>query len=72
MWYLERYLKMSDTLRIAYQLKEAYQLWFEEAKDLGPSNLTAVKERLYEFYNLVKASGFEELWKPSKTGKKRL
>ncbi|WP_337020611.1 transposase, partial [Oceanobacillus massiliensis] len=50
-WYLERYLEMSDTLRKAYQLKEAYRLWFEEAKALGPSNLKEVKERLYAFYD---------------------
>lgn len=66
-WYLERYLKMSDTLRTAYQLKEAFRLWFEEAKALGPSNLTAVKERLYEFYDLVKASGIEEFKKAMET-----
>lgn len=66
-WYLERYLEMSDTLRKAYQLKEAYRLWFEEAKALGPSNLKEVKERLYAFYDLVKASEIEEFMKAAET-----
>ncbi|MGM8213874.1 ISL3 family transposase, partial [Virgibacillus sp. W0430] len=45
----------------------AYRYWFEEAKALGPSNLTAVKERLYEFYSLVKASGLDEFKKAVET-----
>ena len=51
---------MSDYLRTAYQLKEAFRLWFEEAKALGPSDLSAIKSRLYEFYDLTHLSGVSE------------
>lgn len=60
---LERYLSMSDYLRTAYQLKEEYRAWVEEAKALGSVNLTATKKKLYEFYHLVEASGVHEFQK---------
>ncbi|MGN8683352.1 ISL3 family transposase, partial [Gracilibacillus sp. HCP3S3_G5_1] len=60
LWYLHYYLEKSNDLKIAYQLKEAYRLWFEIAKNLAPKGLKEVKERLYEFYDLVKASGIPE------------
>ena len=34
-WYLERYLSLSPALREAYELKEAYVAWFDQAKELG-------------------------------------
>lgn len=66
-WYLERYLGMSDYLRRAYQLKEAYRMWLEEAKALGHSDLTAVRERLYDYYDLVAVSGIHEFEKAIET-----
>lgn len=59
-WYLEYYLRKSDYLKKAYQLKEAYRLWFETAKANGPKDLTDTKERLYQYYDLVKSSGVIE------------
>ena len=68
-WYLERYLNLSDYLHTAYRLKEAYCAWFDEAKTLGTSNLSAIKDGLYEFYNKVEASGVEEFQKAIQTFK---
>lgn len=68
-WYLKRYLDMSDYLHRAYQLKEAYNLWFKEAKALGPSNIKLIKDKLYEFYSLVKSSGIYEFEKAIETFK---
>lgn len=63
LWYLNYYLGKSDRLKTAYQLKEAYRLWFETAKKLGPHGLKKSKERLHQYYDLVKASGIEEFEK---------
>src|SRR5699024_3022399 len=49
-WYLKRYLGMSNYLKRAYQLKEAYRYWFEESKTLGDNDLMGIKQRLYQFY----------------------
>ncbi|TFB14164.1 ISL3 family transposase, partial [Filobacillus milosensis] len=59
-WYLEHYLSKSDYLRKAYQLKEEYRAWFEEAKALGSKHLKLIKEKLYQYYDLVKTSGIIE------------
>lgn len=59
-WYLERYLEMSPYMRKAYELKEAFCAWFEEAKEIGNTDLPAIKSRLYEFYALVEESGVKE------------
>lgn len=67
LWYLNRYLNMSDYLRKAYELKEAYCRWFDEAKTLGSSDLITIKEKLYDFYKLVKSSGVEEFEKAIET-----
>src|SRR5699024_12636972 len=48
-WYLKRYLGMSNYLKRAYQLKEAYRYWFEESKTLGDNDLVGIKQRLYQF-----------------------
>ena len=68
-WYLERYLKMSAYLKRAYQLKEAYRSWFEESKMLGDKDLPGIKNRLYQFYELVAASGITEFQKAITTFK---
>lgn len=66
-WYLERFLEMSDDLKRAYELKEAYRKWFELAKVNGPNNLIDTKKRLYQFYELVRASGLKEFEKAIET-----
>jgi len=66
-WYLERFLNMSPDLRRAYELKEAYRKWFELAKANGPNRLADTKERLYQYYDLVRASGLKEFEKAIET-----
>lgn len=66
-WYLERYLKMSDELRTAYELKEKYKEWFENAKKIGKDKIVEVKEGLKAFYQQVEASGITELKKAIET-----
>lgn len=66
-WYLGRYLNLSDYLRTAYQLKEAYCTWFDKSKALGASNLTTIKEGLYKYYDMVETSGVEEFQKAIRT-----
>ncbi|WP_371069883.1 ISL3 family transposase [Sediminibacillus sp. JSM 1682029] len=59
-WYLNRYLGLSDELRVAYKLKETFRSWFEEAKAKGKTDIGYVKQRLYQYYDQVKQSGMEE------------
>ncbi|MFC4410314.1 ISL3 family transposase, partial [Chungangia koreensis] len=59
-WYLERYLKMSEELRKAYELKEAYNKWFKGAKTNGESGIVEIKEALHRFYALVKEANIKE------------
>ncbi|SDC27875.1 Transposase [Pelagirhabdus alkalitolerans] len=59
-WYLEHYLHKSDYLERAYQLKEGYRQWFEVAKTCGQEGLGEIKDTLYRFYDLVRASGVVE------------
>ncbi len=68
-WYLDRYLNLSDYLKRAYWLKEAYRCWFEESKTLGDKDMSGIKERLYEYYHLVKASGIKEFERAIETFK---
>ena len=69
-WYLDRYLNLSDDyLKRAYWLKEAYRYWFEESKTLGDTDLSGIKEHLYQFYELVQASGITEFEKAIETFK---
>jgi len=62
-WYLDRYLNMSKELRIAYELKEKYKEWFENAKKIGKKNIVGVKNELKAFYQEVEATGITELIK---------
>ncbi|WP_090851207.1 ISL3 family transposase [Paraliobacillus sp. PM-2] len=57
-WYLERYLSLSEDLRTAYGLKEAFRSWFDEAKT-GTKDLGEIKQGLYRFYTQVEKSGME-------------
>lgn len=66
-WHLERYLGMSTELRRAYELKEAFQVWFSNAKEKGPSSIGEVKAELEQFYELVEASDIPEMKKAIKT-----
>ncbi|WP_090844023.1 ISL3 family transposase [Alkalicoccus daliensis] len=66
-WYLERYLSLSEELRTAYELKEAYQSWFQTAKEVGRSDGRRVKEELHVFYQRVVASKMPEFHKAIKT-----
>lgn len=50
-WYLNRYLSMSDELKTAYELKEAYCEWFDWAKTTD--DVVKVKRRLQDFYRKV-------------------
>src|SRR5699024_11082763 len=60
---------MSDYLKRAYKLKEAYRCWFEESKVLGDTDLYGIKQRLYQFYELVNSSGIKEFQKAIETFK---
>lgn len=50
-WYLNRYLGMSDELKKAHELKEAYCEWFDWAK--STEDVAEVKRRLEVFYRKV-------------------
>lgn len=58
-WYLERYLGLSEDLRTAYGLKEAYRSWFDEAKN-STKDLGEIKQGLYRFHNQVEKTGMGE------------
>jgi len=60
-WHLERYLKMSEELRKAYELKEEYRKWFSKAKEIGANEISVVKEELKLFYESLKSSGLPEM-----------
>jgi len=60
-WHLERYLGMSEELRNAYELKEAYHAWFLQAKEFGKTHIGEVKKDLLNFYEMVEAKGIPEL-----------
>ena len=66
-WYLERYLWMSEELKQAYELKEAFQQWFTQAKENGPEKILQTKETLYAFYERVKQVNIQEFNKAIKT-----
>ncbi len=38
-WYLNRYLGLSNGLKVAYELKEAFSQWFNEAKENGQGSI---------------------------------
>ncbi|SEO50272.1 Transposase [Amphibacillus marinus] len=68
-WYLMRYLNLSEGLRKAYDLKEAYRIWFEEAKTLGYTDLSTLKEHLYDFYERVRTAEIPAFTKAIETFK---
>src|SRR5699024_2325149 len=67
--YLKTYLGMSNYLKRAHQMKEAYRYWFEESKTIVDNDLMGIKQRLYQFYELVNDSGIKEFQKAIETFK---
>ncbi|MDR4888547.1 transposase, partial [Fredinandcohnia sp. QZ13] len=66
-WHLERYLEMSNELRRAYEIKEAYRSWFLRAKVNGKSQISLVKKELEELYKFIEDSKIPEMIKAIKT-----
>ncbi|MBM7684276.1 transposase [Pullulanibacillus pueri] len=66
-WYLERYLGLSEELRMAYGLKESFRLWFNRAKEIGKTSINEVKKGLFAFYDQVEKSGLTEFVKAIQT-----
>ncbi|SFM14784.1 Transposase [Salibacterium qingdaonense] len=66
-WYLEWYLNLSHELTDAYQLKEMFRFWFDQAKQEQENPGQGIKEGLYAFYQEVEASGLAELKKAAQT-----
>ena len=66
-WYLKRYLDMSEELKKAYELKEAYRAWFVQAKETGLEDIAEVKEGLHRFYRLVQVARIPEMTKAIST-----
>jgi transposase len=66
-WLLERYLNMSEELKRAYELKEAYREWFTRAKELGITSINHVKKELHELFEKIKSEGISEMCDVIKT-----
>lgn len=66
-WYLDRYLSMSSELKEAYELKEAFNEWFVQAKENGPEKILQTKEQLIAFYQLVTKTDIPEFNRAIKT-----
>ena len=64
-WYLDPYLGMSEELRKAYELKEAYCEWFDWAK--ATNDVAEVKKELESFYRKVEAAQIPGFLKEIKT-----
>ncbi len=69
-WWLNRYCQMSEELYSAYQLKEEFCRWFEQAKQNGAEHIRKTKEGLYRFYHLVERAGIPEFIKNTETLKR--
>ena len=66
-WYLDRYLGMSEELKKAYELKEAYCEWFDWAKTT--EDVAEVKRRLEAFYRKVEEATIPAFIKAIRTFK---
>ena len=66
-WYLARYTTMSETLKQAHELKEAYCKWFDWAKET--KDLVEVKKQLEAFYRKVEDSKIPAFIKAIRTFK---
>lgn len=56
----ERRTVLSDELRRAYVLKEAYRKWFNEAKKREMEGILQTKKELLAFYKQVEVEGIPE------------
>lgn len=68
-WYLQRYLDMSTELKQAYELKELFCRWFDEAKLNGEENILQTKNDLYALYKAIEEAGIPEFQKAAQTFK---
>ena len=59
-WYLTRYFTLSDEMRVAYEVKEQFCRWFEQAKENGEENMRETKAGLYAFYEAVREAAIPE------------
>jgi len=66
-WYLQRYLEMSPELRKAYELKELFCQWFNEAKQNGAENIHKTKHALYALYEAIDEAGIPEFQRAAQT-----
>ena len=66
-WYLQRYTEMSETLKVAHELKEAYCKWFDWAKT--QNDVVEVKKRLLAFYRKVEETKLPAFLKAIQTFK---
>jgi transposase len=66
-WYLQRYLDMSPELKKAYELKELFCRWFNEAKQSGEENIHQTKKDLYALYKAIDAAGIPEFKRAAQT-----
>src|SRR5690606_18836393 len=60
-WLLERYLSMSEELKKAYELKEAFRAWFTRAKEIGSTQIKKVKYELEQLLIRFKTEGILEM-----------
>ena len=67
LWYLNRYTGMSEELKKAYELKEAYCEWFDWAKT--STDVVEVKNRLEAFYRKVEKASIPAFLKAIQTFK---
>jgi transposase len=59
-WHLNRYFEFSEELKVAYELKEKFCRWFEQAKEMGEKALQQTKDQLEAFYKEVELAGIPE------------
>lgn len=65
--YLERYFSFSEELKGAYELKETFCRWFEQAKENGIEKLQETKKELNQFYQTVQKVAIPEFHRSIKT-----
>lgn len=66
-WYLQRYIDMSPELKKAYELKELFCRWFNEAKQNGEATIHQTKNDLYALYKAIDEAGIPEFQRAAQT-----
>jgi transposase len=66
-WYLQRYLEKSHELKQAYELKEKFCQWFDNAKVNGEENILKTRNALFEFYEAIDEAGIPEFQRSAQT-----